>query len=97
MVARDASSVKRLAYVARRVRLLQELEARHIIRVLDVDGKVNPADMLTKHLEKPTWLRYASSTCTTRISQLCPLLLRSRALRRGGCKKRLRVRRLPDL
>ena len=60
MVARDASSVKRLAYVARRVRLLQELEARHIIRILDVDGKVNPADMLTKHLDKPTWLRYVS-------------------------------------
>ena len=60
MVTRDASSVKRLAYVARRVRLLQELEARRVIRILDIDGKVNPADALTKHLDKPTWIGYMS-------------------------------------
>jgi len=60
MIARDASSIKQLSYVARRVRLLQELEARHIVRVLDISGKVNPADMLTKYLDKATWLKYAS-------------------------------------
>ena len=60
MVARDASSIKRLAYVARRVRLLQELHARGVVWMPPegVRGTVNPADAFTKHLDKATFRGY---------------------------------------
>jgi hypothetical protein len=48
----DATSIKRLAYIARRVRFLQELVVRGIVRMLDLPGTANPADMFTKHLAK---------------------------------------------
>ena len=50
MVSRDATSIKRLAYIARRCRFLQELVDRKIITLLKVPGTANPADALTKHL-----------------------------------------------
>ena len=51
MVARDASSVSRLAYITRRVRLLQELGAFGVVKLFNIPGKRNPADMLTKWLK----------------------------------------------
>ena len=50
MAANDATSIKRLAYIARRVRFLQELVDRGICSLLDVPGEANPADALTKHI-----------------------------------------------
>ena len=59
MAANDATSIKRLAYIARRVRFLQELVTRGIVKLLDIDGKVNPADALTKHIDpKSTFREY---------------------------------------
>ena len=59
MVSKDASSVKRLAYIVRRVRLLQELDRRGVVRLHNVPGTANPADALTKHLKSPAdWLNY---------------------------------------
>ena len=59
MAANDASSIKRLAYIARRVRFLQELVTRKIVVLLNIDGKQNPADALTKHIEpKGTFREY---------------------------------------
>ena len=46
----DAASIKRLAYIARRVRFLQELVTRGIMRLYHVAGNVNPADAMTKHI-----------------------------------------------
>lgn len=59
-VARDASSMKKVSYVARRVRLLQELVQRSVVRMEKVSGLANPADMLTKHLVKDTFRKYAA-------------------------------------
>ena len=84
MVTRDASSVKRLAYVARRVRLLQELEARRVIRILDIDGKVNPADALTKHLDKSTWLGYMTRMYNTDMSTVPTSVAQPRSAK--GCE-----------
>ena len=58
LVANDASSAKRLPFVARRVRLLQELRERGIVHVCGVPGKANPADVLTKYLPKGDFKRY---------------------------------------
>ena len=66
LVTRDASSIKRLAYIARRVRLIQELEARRIISIQNIEGIKNPADVLTKYLGKPDYVRYTSSTLQQR-------------------------------
>ena len=58
MVSKDASSLKRLAYVTRRVRMMQELVHRRFVRVLNVPGKANPADPLTKNVDKLTLRTY---------------------------------------
>ena len=58
MVAKDATNIKRLAYVARRVRLLQELDAHGIVRLRHVPGTANPADALTKHLRRIDYQEY---------------------------------------
>jgi hypothetical protein len=58
MVAKDASSEKRMAYIARRIRFLQELVKLRIVDVIHVPGKANPADALTKHLDKKTFREY---------------------------------------
>ena len=60
LVTRDASSLKRLAYIARRVRFIQELEARRVISIQNIEGIKNPADVLTKYLGKPDYNRYTS-------------------------------------
>ncbi len=44
-------------YIARRVRFLQELVTRKIVVLLNIDGKQNPADALTKHIEPKTTFR----------------------------------------
>ena len=49
---------KRLAYVARRVRLLQELCARDTVRLRNVPGTANPADSLTKNLKRAEFQEY---------------------------------------
>ena len=59
MVSNDATSIKRLAYIARRCRFLQELVDRKLIKMLDVPGTANPADALTKHISpKQTFKEY---------------------------------------
>ena len=57
MAANDATSIKRLAYIARRVRFLQELSTRGTVKLLNISGKENPADALTKHLDPKSVFR----------------------------------------
>ena len=52
--------MKKVSYVARRVRLLQELVERKVINMVKVSGLANPADMLTKHLVKEIFRKYAA-------------------------------------
>ena len=47
-IAEDARAVKRIAYVARRCRYLQELEARGVIKIMKILGTKNPVNALTK-------------------------------------------------
>ena len=49
-LAQDARALKRIAYVARRVRFIQEAEALHYIKCMHVDGELNPVDPLTKYV-----------------------------------------------
>ena len=56
----DSTSIKRLAYIARRVRFLQELVLRGVVKMLNVDGSANPADGFTKHLAKAVFRMYMS-------------------------------------
>lgn len=56
----DATSIKRLAYIARRVRFLQELVVRGVIKMVKVPGDANPADALTKHLSKAVFREYCA-------------------------------------
>ena len=56
----DIDTLKRLAYIARRVRFIQELEARRVISIQNIEGIKNPADVLTKYLGKPDYIRYTS-------------------------------------
>ena len=65
LVAHDASSIKRLSYVARRVRFLQELVSRNFLCVLNVPGKANPADVLTKHIGKSEFREYMARLYNT--------------------------------
>ena len=60
LVSKDVSPLKRLAYVARRVRLLQEFAKDGVVRLYDVPGVANPADMLTKHPKKADFIDYTS-------------------------------------
>ena len=60
MAASDATSIKRLAYIARRVRFLQELVVRGVVKMLNVPGNANPADGFTKHLPKSAFRMYMS-------------------------------------
>ena len=57
LVSKDATSIKRLAYIARRCRFLQELTERGDIRLLNVPGTANPADALTKHVSPKSTFR----------------------------------------
>ena len=57
MVSNDATSIKRLAYIARRCRFLQELAARGLVCLRNVPGSANPADALTKHISPKTAFR----------------------------------------
>ena len=69
MVAKDATSVKRLAYIARRIRFLQELVARKVIRILDVPGDANPADAMTKHISpKSLYIDYMARAYNTTVA-----------------------------
>ena len=58
LVSKDATPLKRLAYIARRVRLLQELVRLNIVELRNIPGKVNPADVLTKYLPRDDFERY---------------------------------------
>jgi len=49
---------KRLSYITRRVRLLQELQALAIVSALHVPGKENPADVLTKSVGREDFRKY---------------------------------------
>jgi hypothetical protein len=65
LIAKDATSIKRLAYMARRAAWMRELtdtnhDVRQVVRPLKVDGTANPADALTKYLSKPIFRAYAA-------------------------------------
>ena len=65
LIAKDATSIKRLAYMARRAAWMRELtdanhDVRQVVRPLKVDGTANPADALTKYLSKPAFRAYAA-------------------------------------
>ena len=72
LVATDASSIHRLAYITRRVRLLQELQRLGVIKCLNVPGLANPADVFTKYVRKASWRVYIA-----RIYNVCIDALRS--------------------
>ena len=76
LAAKDATSIKRLAYIARRVRFLQELVAYSVIEILDIDGKRNPADALTKHISP----KIAFSEYMGRMYNIATSLFRLKAL-----------------
>ena len=76
LAAKDASSIKRLAYIARRVRFLQELVVCNIIDILDIDGKENPADALTKHISP----KIAFSEYMSRMYNIATALFRLKAV-----------------
>ena len=58
LVSKDASPLKRLAYVARRARFLQELDACGVVKLYNVPGVANPADAFTKHLGRKEFQEY---------------------------------------
>ena len=61
LVLQDATSVKRLAYVARRCKFMQELTEEGVILLKHVPGTANPADLMTKYLEtKRVFIEYAA-------------------------------------
>ena len=68
MVAKDASSAKRLPFVTRRVRLLQELRERGIVDVLSVPGKENPE--FTEQVQNHLLLSRLTCPGDTRCQQL---------------------------
>jgi hypothetical protein len=70
LVANDASSAKRLPFVTRRIRLLQELRERGIVHVISVPGKANPADALTKYLSKPEFKAYMARMYNCDINEM---------------------------
>ena len=41
-----------------------------MIRMLNIEGDVNPADMLTKYLRKAVWFPYASRLYNTDLSKI---------------------------
>ena len=57
LVSTDSTPLKRLAYIARRCRFLQELAARGLVCLRNVPGSANPADALTKHISPKTAFR----------------------------------------
>ena len=63
--------MKKVSYVARRVRLLQELVERKVINMVKVSGLANPADMLTKHLAKDIFRKYAANLYLRRRYRRC--------------------------
>jgi hypothetical protein len=70
LVSKDATSIKRLAYIARRCRFLQELDARRVIKLHHVPGAANPADALTKHVSpKQTFRAYMARIYNVAASQ----------------------------
>ena len=62
LIASDATSIKRVAYLARRAAFCRELTRppNATMRPLKVDGLANPGDAFTKHLAKPQFKPYAS-------------------------------------
>ena len=61
LVSKEATSIKRLAYVARRCKFMQELHEEQEILLKHVPGTRNPADLMTKYLEtKMLFLEYAA-------------------------------------
>ena len=58
LVSTDSTPLKRLAYIARRVRLLQELARHGVVKLHSVPGTANPADVFTKHLSRDEFERY---------------------------------------
>ena len=57
-VARDAATATKMVYIIRHVRHLQGLESQGEIRVFQIDGRLNPADALTKWLETGLRMRH---------------------------------------
>ena len=51
VTARDAQNATKMIYVVRHVRMLQDLVEKQMISVFQVDGRLNPADALSKWLE----------------------------------------------
>ena len=65
LVSTDSTPLKRLAYIARRVRLLQELARHGVVQLHNVPGTANPADIFTKHLTREEFERYMCVLSTT--------------------------------
>ena len=70
MVAKDATSLKRLSYITRRVRLLQELEKCGVVDTRSVPGTDNPSDPLTKCLDKINFRRYMARLYNVPLSRI---------------------------
>ena len=60
-----------MPFVTRRVRLLQELSDFSHVRVLNISGKANPSDAMTKVMKvKTTYREYMSILYNIGISNL---------------------------
>ena len=70
MVTRNATSVKRLSYIARRCRFMQECQGTEIL-IKDISGLNNPADAFTKHMKiKATWRLYMARIYNASLTQI---------------------------
>ena len=56
-VARDTGAAKRSIWLQRRVAVMQEAVALQQIAPTHIDGTLNVADILTKYVAHPTWIR----------------------------------------
>ena len=68
-IGHAAASVKRIAYIARRASFLQEVNGS-AVKLLDIPGTANPADVFTKFLKlKEQWFKYCAWIYNTAISR----------------------------
>ena len=71
LVSQDATSIKRLAYIARRCKFMQELHEEEEILLGHVPGTRNPADMMTKYMEpKALFVEYAAWMYNCTVEQM---------------------------
>ena len=57
-VARDATSTSSMTYIMRHVRFLQQAEYDEVTKAFQIEGELNPTDVLTKYKPRPDHERH---------------------------------------